>query len=67
MAEIISTNKIYEKLLEFQKEVNIIKSQIVDEDTIMTSEESERFDQAMKELEEGKAISHEDLKKELGL
>ena len=67
MAESINVKKIYDELEDLKKEVIFIKNHMFDPDTIMTIEESRRFEQAMIELEEGQTISHENLKKELGL
>lgn len=52
---------------ELRKEVPFIKKHMFDPDTIMTTEESRRFKQNMKELKEGKTIPLSELKKELGL
>lgn len=64
MTETITTREIYDKLLELQKEVNIIKNRVFDEDTIMTPEEEVQFERAMKELEEGQTFSIEDIEKD---
>ena len=58
---------MYMELLALRKEVQFIKTHMFDPDTIMTTEEEERFERAMKEYKEGKTISLEDLKKELEL
>jgi len=67
MAETINMEKMYMELLALRKEVQFIKTHMFDPDTIMTTEEEERFERAMKEYKEGKFISLEDLKKELEL
>lgn len=67
MAEIINLEKMYKELLALRKEVQFIKNHIVDQDTIMTAEEEERYEKAMQEYKEGGTISLEDLKKEIGL
>ncbi len=59
--------KIYEKLDELSKDVNFIKKHMFDPDTIMTIEESKRFEQSMKELKHGKTTPISELKKELGI
>ena len=59
--------RMYRELLSLRKEVQFIKTHMFDPDTIMTTEEEERFERAMKEYKEGKFISLEDLKKELEL
>ena len=66
MPETINLEKVYRELMLLRKDVDVIKSQVIEDDTIMTDEEEERYKKAMKELEEGKTISLEDLKKELG-
>ena len=67
MAETINMEKMYRELLSLRKEVQFIKTHMFDPDTIMTTEEEERFERSMKEYREGKTISLEDLKKELEL
>ncbi len=64
MAEIISTNKIYETLVELKREVDFIKNHMVDVDVILTPEESFELDESLKDLEEGKTFSLEDIKKD---
>jgi len=61
------TKIILEKLELIQSELDYIKEHMFDPDTIMTIEESKRFEQSMKELKEGKTTSLFKLKKELGL
>ena len=58
---------MYKELLALRREVQFIKTHMFDPDTIMTIEEEERYEKAMQEYKEGKTISLEDLKKELGL
>ena len=67
MEETINSERIYKEILALKAEVNFIKTHMFDPDTIMTTEEEERFERAMKEYKEGKTISLEDLKKELEL
>ncbi len=43
------------------------KEHVFDPDTIMTTEETVRFEQSLKELKEGKTTLLSELKKELGL
>jgi len=64
MAETISTNKIYETLVELKREVDFIKNHMVDVDVILTSEENMELDESLKELEERKTFSLEDIKKD---
>ena len=67
MPEATTIQRIYDELKELRKEVTFIKSHMFDTDTIMTTEESRRFEQSMKELKEGKTTPLSELKKELGL
>lgn len=67
MAETTTIRKIYDELKGIKEDVTFIKKHMFDPDTIMTTEESRRFEESLKELEEGKATSLSDLKKELGL
>jgi len=67
MAEITTVQRIYDELKELRKEVVFIKKHMFDPDTIMTTEESRRFEQSMRELKEGKTTPLSELKKELGL
>lgn len=61
------TKQILEELKTIKIDLDFIKSHMFDPDTIMTTEESERFEQSMKELKEGKTTPLSELKKELGL
>lgn len=67
MTETTTIQRIYDELKELRKEVTFIKKHMFDPDTIMTTEESRRFEQSMKELKEGKTTPLSELKKELGL
>lgn len=67
MPETINMERMYKELLALRREVQFIKTHMFDPDTIMTTEEEERYERAMQELSEGKTTSLEDLKKELGL
>jgi len=64
MSETINMNKIYETLIELKREVDFIKNHMVDVDVIMTPEENIELDESLKELEEGKTFSLEDIKKD---
>jgi len=64
MAETVNMNKIYETLVELKREVNFIKNHMVDVDVILTSEENIELDESLKELEEGKTFSFDDIKKD---
>jgi hypothetical protein len=67
MTEAKTIQSIYDELQELRKEIKFIKNHMFDPDTIMTIEESRRFEQSMKELEEGKTTPLSEIKKELGL
>lgn len=67
MSEATTIQRIYDELKELRKEVVFIKKHMFDPDTIMTTEESRRFEQSMKELKEGKTTPLSEIKKELGL
>ena len=64
MAETVNMNKIYETLVELKREVNFIKNHMVDVDVILTPEENIELDESLKELEERKTFSLEDIKKD---
>ena len=67
MEETANIQKIYLEILALKREIDFIKKHMFDPDTIMTTKEEERYERAMQELKEGKTISLEDLKKELGM
>ena len=67
MAEIVTIKKIYDEIKGLKKEVTFIKKHMFDPDTILTTEESKRFEESMKELKEGKTTPLSEVKKELGL
>ena len=61
------TKQIIDELKVIRTDIDFIKKHMFDPDTIMTTEESRRFEQSMKELKEGKTTLLSELKKELGL
>lgn len=67
MTEATTIKKIYDELKSLKKDVVFIKKHMFDPDTIMTIEESKRFEQSLKELKEGKTTPLSELKKELGI
>ena len=67
MAETVTIKKIYDEIRGLKKEVTFIKKHMFDPDTILTTEESKRFEESMKELKEGKTTPLSEVKKELGL
>ena len=67
MAEIVLMQKIYDELKILKDEVVFIKKHMFDPDTIMTIEESKRFEACMLEFKQGKTTPLSELKEELGL
>ena len=61
----INPQEIMSKLAKLQADMNFVKEYI--EDVILTKDDLEALELAEKEYKEGKTISHEKLKKELGL
>ena len=62
-----ANQEILQELKNIKKELDFIKDHMVDVDTLMTAEEEQQFQKAMKEHKEGKTTSLGDLKKELGM
>ena len=56
---------ILKELREIRKELEYIKSHMLDRDSILTDEELVFLKEAEKEFEEGKTIKLEDLKREI--
>ncbi|MGD9275940.1 MAG: hypothetical protein PVJ67_02095 [Candidatus Pacearchaeota archaeon] len=64
----IGNNEILARLAKLQADVDFIKRNMVDEDDdVLTDEEIRMIDESLVNEKEGKLISHEELKKELGL
>ena len=59
--------QILEKLDKIEKEVKQIKNHMIDVDSIMTEEDYEALLAYREEKKAGKLITHDELKKELGL
>lgn len=59
--------QVLEKLEEIKSEIDYIKEHMVDVDMLLTSEEEERLEESLKAHHEGKAVSLERLKKEIGV
>lgn len=59
--------EILEKLAKLQADMEFLKRNMVDPDCILTPEEEDRLEESLEEFRQGKTISHEQLKKELGL
>lgn len=64
---VTATQQIMAKLNRIEKEVGEIRENMVDADTIMTEEDYEALLSYRKEKVSGKLVSHENLKKQLGL
>ena len=58
--------QILEKLARLEKEVGEIREHMTDVDTVLDQDDLKVIEQAEKEFREGKTISLEQLKKELG-
>jgi len=61
------TKQIIAELKTIKGEIEFIKQHMVDIDSIMTAEDYEALKEYEKEKKTGKLVSHEELKKELGL
>ena len=67
MTETITIKRVFDEIIDLKKEVVFIKKHMFDPDTIMTTEESKRFEESMNELKQGKTTPLSELKDELGL
>ena len=67
MAGIVNIGNMSEEMQTLKKEVQFLKNCMIDMDLIMTPDEEKSYEKAMRELKEGKAISLEDLEKELDI
>lgn len=63
----VTPQMVMEKLGKIEKEIHEIKDHMVDIDSIMTEDDYEALLAYRKEKVSGKLISHERLKKELGM
>ncbi len=63
----IQAEEILKRLMKLQADMEYLKSNMVDLDCILTHEEENRLEESLEEFRQGKTISHEQLKKELGL
>ncbi len=62
-----SGQQVVEKIEKIEKEIAEIKKNMVDADSIMTEEDYKALLDYRKEKSQGKLVSHEKVKKELGL
>ena len=63
----INPNEILERLAKIQTDVDFIKANMVDPDCILDEDDIKSLEKAEEEYRNGETISHEELKKELGL
>ncbi len=63
----MSETQVLQKLGKIEKEIRYIKENMLDADSIMTEEDFEALLEYRKDKKAGKLISHEDVKKELGM
>lgn len=61
----MTTNQILEKLDKMEKDISYIKQHMIDADSILTPEETERLEESLQEFKEGKTTSLEDSEKEM--
>lgn len=61
------TRQILQELKVIKKELDFIKENMVDIDSVVTEEDYEALLEYRKQKSQGKLISHKQLKKELGL
>jgi hypothetical protein len=67
MSEAINSNEIKHELKAIREDLDFIKSHMVDIDSILTEEDYISLQEFRKEKDSALLISHEDLKKELGI
>ena len=65
--ENITLETIHKDLEYLKKIVEEMREKMIDSDHFLTYEEEERLNRGIEEFREGNTISHEELKKELGL
>lgn len=56
---------IMNELKKLRIDVNIIKQNMIDPDTILTADEEKRFNEGLEEFKEGKTTSLENFEKEI--
>lgn len=62
--ETITLDKVYKELILIKKELDYLKNHIIDEDNIMTQIEKKEYEESIRELNEGKTHSLEEIKKD---
>ena len=64
MDQTITLSKVYKEILLLKRELDNLKKYVIDEDTIMTNDEEEEYEESLREFEEGKTFSLEQIKKD---
>ena len=67
MSEAIAASHLMNELMAIRNDLDFIKEHMVDIDSIMTEDDSLALKEYRKEKNAGELVSHEDIKKELGL
>lgn len=67
MSEAIIADQIMNELKAIRKDIEFLKDHMVDVDCIMTEDDYLALNEYRKEKDSGELISHEDLKKSMGL
>jgi len=65
-SETVNVQQMTEELKAIRADLEYIKEHMVDVDTILTAQDEERLDEAIKEYKSGKSLSLEDFEKEFG-
>lgn len=63
----MKSTQLIQELREIKKDVHFIKEHMFDPDTILTTEESRKLEQSLKELKAGKTTSLSKIKEEFGI
>jgi len=56
--------QILDELKQIRIDINILKDNMVDPDTVLTPEEEEKLDEALDEYEKGETVNLEEIEKE---
>ena len=67
MHDVINSKEIIYELKAIRKDLDFIKSHMVDKDSILTEEDYLSLQEYRKDKDSGRLTSHEELKKELGI
>ncbi|MBS3075458.1 hypothetical protein J4429_03270 [Candidatus Pacearchaeota archaeon] len=63
----IQAEEILKRLSNIETRMNIIVEHVVDDDRVLSEDDLLAIEEAEKEYKEGRTMSHEQLKKELGI